>query len=124
MPDRNASVVLVVDDEPDIRESLAELLRDEGYEVWTAANGQEALDLLRADGPRPALILLDLMMPVMSGTKFLEYLHKEHADLKKIPIVVLTAAKNVEVYEAPTAGRINKPIDIDELFDWVKKYCG
>lgn len=125
MPIRHGTkVVLIVEDEPDIRESLAELLSDEGYEVCTAANGHEALDLLRRNDVRPGLILLDLMMPVMSGAKFLECLCAEATHLTQIPVVVLTAAKNVDVRGLPTAGRIHKPIDIDELFACVRKYCG
>jgi len=58
-----------VEDEKDLRELLAEVLQDHGYTVATAANGREALDRL-ASGPLPALILLDLMMPVMTGWEF------------------------------------------------------
>ena len=59
--------VLVVDDDLDIREALAQILEDRGFEVITAANGQEALALLRSLKVCPALILLDLMMPIMDG---------------------------------------------------------
>lgn len=124
MPNPAAKVVLVIEDEPDIREGLAELLSDEGYQVRTAANGYEALDMLRREVPRPALILLDLMMPIMNGVKFLEYLRVQREDLTGIPVVVLTAAKNAELRDGAAAGRINKPIDIEELFTYLKKYCG
>src|SRR5579862_4602951 len=63
------SGILIVDDDPDIRDSLKEVLEDEGYEVNGVANGREALDYLRKS-PRPCVILLDLMMPVMDGWQF------------------------------------------------------
>ena len=62
--------ILVVDDDPDIRDSLREVLEDEGYDVSCVGNGREALDHLKAASPRPCVILLDLMMPVMDGWQF------------------------------------------------------
>ena len=62
--------ILVVDDDPDIRDSLREVLEDEGYEVACVGNGREALDHLKTANPRPCVILLDLMMPVMDGWQF------------------------------------------------------
>ena len=59
--------ILVVDDDPDIRDSLREVLEDEGYDVASVGNGREALDYLKQASPRPWVILLDLMMPVMDG---------------------------------------------------------
>ena len=61
--------ILVVDDDAEIRESLSDLLSDEGHRVRAAANGKEALELLRQT-PAPCMILLDLMMPVMNGWQF------------------------------------------------------
>jgi CheY-like chemotaxis protein len=85
----SAEVVLVVDDDRDIRETLREVLTDAGYEVVAAENGRAALEQLRA-GCRPALILLDLMMPVMDGLAFrAEQL--ADAALETIPVVLITA---------------------------------
>src|SRR2546423_10696788 len=87
----NASkVLLVVDDDPGIRESLAELLHDEGYVVLTAINGQDALARLRTSGDRPCVILLDLMMPVMSGSEFYTEMRNDPA-LADIPVVIISA---------------------------------
>src|SRR5262245_36830107 len=71
MTEANAHSVLVVEDDDGIRESIVEILRDEGYLVHEASNGREALEQLK-DGQRPCVVLLDLMMPVMSGWQFLQ----------------------------------------------------
>ncbi len=75
--------VLVVDDDDSIREVLAEVLREEGYDVSCAGNGEQALTELREHG-NPDLMLLDLMMPVMSGWELLELL-QSRADLSRHP---------------------------------------
>ena len=122
LPTRAPKTLLLVEDEEDIRESLRALLRDEGYDVQTAANGKEAIDALRAAVNPPALILLDLMMPVMSGNEFLERLHHE-PNRASVPGVILTAAKNLPA-SRPTAGRLDKPLDIETLLECVKQHCG
>ncbi|HEY2899803.1 MAG TPA: response regulator [Polyangia bacterium] len=82
--------VLVVDDDRSIREAVSELLTDAGYDVKVAENGAVALDVVR--GPhKPALLLLDMMMPVMSGFELLELLEDGDVDLNQVPIVVLSA---------------------------------
>src|SRR5262245_34540626 len=82
--------VLVVDDDEMIQESIREVLHDEGYDVALAQNGVEALAKLRA-GPRPSVILLDLMMPVMDGWQFRSE-QKKDGTLAAIPVIVITAA--------------------------------
>jgi CheY-like chemotaxis protein len=78
----SAHTIMVVDDD-DIRDALGEVLRTTGHEVVTAANGHEALELLR-NGVSVCLVLLDLMMPVMDGYRFLEA-QREDPDLSSIP---------------------------------------
>jgi CheY-like chemotaxis protein len=104
---RRASV-LVVDDDEAIRQVIAEVLRDEGYEVVCAENGLQALCEMRK-GPHPDLVLLDLMMPVMSGWEVLE--QRESSDeLSRIPVVVVSAMT------APGAEeQLAKPLDLDHL---------
>ena len=80
--------VLVVDDDPSVREMVRRMLEKEGWEVTTAANGRAALDIL--DKTAPSLILLDLMMPEMDGFQFLEELRR-HDRWNKAPVVVVTA---------------------------------
>ena len=83
--------ILVVDDDADLRETLQVLLDDSGYGVTAVANGQAALDQLKA-GARPSLILLDLMMPEMNGWQFLERAQAD-AVLDAIPVVIMTARR-------------------------------
>ena len=110
--------VLVVDDDQDFREGIQNLLMGEGSEVFTASNGQDALDVLSA-APAPGLILLDLMMPVMSGHQFLRAI-ETHQAYSSIPVVVLTAAP---VTLKGVAGFLKKPPDLDELISIVQHYC-
>jgi len=118
----DGKTLLVVDDDTAIRESLADLLTDEGYAVVTAAHGGEALDRLR-DGVRPCLILLDLMMPVMSGPEFYQ---AQQADpqLASIPVVIISADGNVRNKAQPYGGRyLSKPVKIDTVLDTIERYC-
>jgi CheY-like chemotaxis protein len=114
------SHVLIVEDDQDIRESLQELLKLEGYEVSTAINGQEAVKKL-SSMKRPCLILLDLMMPVMNGWEFLA-IRKNMDVIATIPVVVVSA-----VAEKNQASDVNefvkKPVDLDSLVKVVSRYC-
>jgi DNA-binding response OmpR family regulator len=114
--------VLIVDDDPEIRESLRDVLEIEGYDVGTAANGREALD--RLDAEVPALVLLDLMMPIMSGGELLSVLRKKDA-LAELPVVVLSAwpAEAVKVGRW-AQGFLKKPTRLEELLSIVEKFCG
>lgn len=80
--------VLVVDDEPNVREYLAQILRDAGFHVLTACDGDEALEIIRRD--RPDFISLDLVMPKKSGHKLLHEIRKDK-ELARIPVVIVTA---------------------------------
>jgi CheY-like chemotaxis protein len=85
---RNGNAVLVVDDDTDLRESLGDVLRAEGYAVTLAANGREALALLPGL-ERPCAVLLDLAMPIMNGTEFYRTMSAMPA-LADIPVAILT----------------------------------
>ncbi len=90
MPEASPTVrVLIVDDDRDIRETLGDLLTDEGFEVEAAWNGETALSRL-AEGFRPDVIVLDVMMPVMDGLTF-RSLQRSHPALAGIPVLGLTA---------------------------------
>jgi len=113
--------VMLVEDDPDIRSMLSQLLELEGYAVKAWADGEEALAALRA-GERPFLILLDLMMPKMDGWQF-RSAQMAQADLVAIPVVVLSG----DVREAdPTSlradGYLKKPIDLEVLLEVVRRF--
>jgi CheY-like chemotaxis protein len=112
--------ILVVDDDPDIRESLREVLEDEGYDVACVANGREALDHLKASSPRPCVILLDLMMPVMDGWQFRRE-QKLDPEIADIPLVVITATGNRPVL-IDAAELVMKPLDLGRLFEAIERY--
>ncbi|WP_242339575.1 MULTISPECIES: response regulator [unclassified Anaeromyxobacter] len=111
---RSRGAVLVVEDDPDIREALAEALGGEGYDVALAENGQDALDVLR-DCPRPDVILLDLLMPVMSGWQFRQEQLADPA-LAGIPVVVVSASPPGD---AQPDRYLPKPFSIDDLLSTV-----
>jgi CheY-like chemotaxis protein len=111
-----APVVLVVDDDRDIRGTLGHVLVEEGYAAAEAANGVEALRLLRA-GLRPCVIFLDLSMPGMDGWDFRAN-QLTDPDLSTIPVVVITAAGfRAETIQAQLAGVgfIRKPLLLDDV---------
>lgn len=112
------TLVLVVDDDPDILEAVCDILEGEGYRVARARNGREAL--ARIDEERPLLILLDLMMPVMDGHAFAQVLHGRERD-RGIPIVVISADGDPQKAAALGArGFLAKPFDIDALLSEVE----
>lgn len=115
--------VLIVDDDEGIRTLLADLLEEEGYAVESATNGQEALTTLQHSDDRPCVILLDLMMPVMSGWEFREAQRRTHTH-SDIPVVVISA---IPVLTAQTTldavAYFSKPIDLDALVGTVERYC-
>jgi CheY-like chemotaxis protein len=114
--------ILLVEDDFDVREALAETLRDEGYAVECAGDGAQALDYLRGGG-RPGLILLDLMMPRMSGAEF-RMVQKVDPDLCNLPVVLISADGRMEekARVLETHGALRKPIDLDELLSTVRRF--
>ncbi len=114
MDDR--SPVLVVDDDPDILETVGEVIAAEGIPVVVAANGRAALDILGA-GLRPSLVVLDLMMPVVSGWEVLEAIRADRA-LADVPVAVLSAAGG----RAPAGATcfLRKPIELDTLLELIR----
>lgn len=114
-------IVLVVEDNKEIQDTLKVALEVEGYNVYTADNGKEALDTL-AKIPTPCLILLDLMMPVMNGWEFVEEIGKDIM-LSSIPVVVVSAFGDKKG-TPKTEGYIQKPVDLDALLNTVSKHCG
>jgi DNA-binding response OmpR family regulator len=111
--------VLLVDDESDIREAVAEALSYEGYEVVTAGDGAEALRVCRRD--HPDVILLDLMMPGMNGWDFRRTQRVEEG-ISAIPVVVVSALGRVGTIDATAF--LPKPFSLDELLATVRRLGG
>jgi CheY-like chemotaxis protein len=118
-----AAPILVIDDDYDVRNGIAEVLADEGYTLATAAHGEEALRLLR-DGLRPSLILLDLMMPVMDGETFCRLWHDDEL-LRTIPVVVLSAdaAASEKTRHLGASTVLRKPVQLDDLLSVVARHA-
>src|SRR5688572_22726939 len=115
--------VLVVDDEDEVRRSVGEALTAEGYDVVTARNGREAIELLKTI-EQPCVILLDLMMPEADGWQFLAARRRDPS-VARVPVVLLSASAH-ELTGAPlgVVGVITKPIDPDALLKTVSECCG
>ena len=106
--------VLVVDDDEDMRFLVTTALECSGIAVAEASNGQEALDSVHQT--RPAVVLLDLMMPVMSGAEFLEALRSDER-YGDVPVLLLTAWPEQAAHVKGVQGIVQKPLDVDELID-------
>jgi DNA-binding response OmpR family regulator len=117
-----AKRILVVEDDPSIRELLSATMLDEGYEVVTAENGSVALDNVGAF--QPDVILLDLVMPIMNGPMFLE-LYRQRTP-RPARIIVMTASKLYENKPADydNVEYVKKPFDLNELIATVKSLHG
>jgi|SRR5882672_5613643 len=110
--------VLVVEDEQDIREVVVEFLKSEGFQVYSAENGQEAIAVLRTM-PQPALILADMMMPVMDGPALIAALRNDDL-FASLPVVIVSASDHA----APEGyRRVKKPIDLEDLLRIVSEFC-
>ena len=118
--------VMIVDDDGDIREAIAEALGDLSYDVLEAANGEEALTRLRdQQGHRPCVILLDIMMPVMDGWQFRDA-QRNDPTLADIPVVVLSAHASISEAANDMAIKdvLRKPVRLETLLEAVVRYCG
>jgi CheY-like chemotaxis protein len=112
--------ILVVEDDRDLRESLSDALRLEGYEVVGVEHGEAALRHL-GSGARPRVILLDLMMPVMDGWTFREKMLKDQA-LAGIPVVVMTAASAARARAVLSNAILFKPLQMDTVIEVVQEH--
>jgi two-component system response regulator CpxR len=118
--------ILIAEDNEDIRETIEETLRSVGYEVFAEKDGKEALKRLK-QMKSPTLVLLDLMMPVMSGWEFLDA-QRDDAVLAPHQVVTISAVSATESLEdqtpLKTAGNLMKPISLGPLLETVQKFCG
>jgi CheY-like chemotaxis protein len=116
----NCPSIMVVEDDDDIRNTIIELLESEGFRTESAINGKDALDLL-GKIPKPCLVLLDMMMPIMNGREFLDRVMAD-SSLSPIPILVVSAVAD-RTNTTGSIGFLKKPIDIDMVLKMVNKYC-
>ena len=110
--------ILIVDDDDDVKQMLAELLVTEGYDVEVAANGAEAIDMLeRAD--RPCAVILDLLMPGVVGQELIEFLRSDER-LAEIPLAIVSGSPHL----APAGHRVfTKPVPARALLEFIRARC-
>jgi CheY-like chemotaxis protein len=113
--------VLIVEDDEDLREMMAQLLTLEGFHTATVANGREALEYLH-ESVKPEVILLDLMMPVMDGWEFRRQQQADPA-LAPVPVIVLSALDHGRAADLEADAFLKKPLDFDRLLSLVRTYC-
>jgi CheY-like chemotaxis protein len=113
--------VLIVEDDEDLREMMAQLLMLEGFDAATVANGREALEYLQS-ATKPDVILLDLMMPVMDGWEFRRH-QQADPDLAPVPVIVLSALDPARAANVEATAFLKKPLDFDRLLELVRTYC-
>jgi CheY-like chemotaxis protein len=136
--DAGGRTVLLVEDDPEVRDVLEDELEENGYKVIPAANGKQALDFLTLNHPEKAdVVILDLMMPMVSGWEVLNHMHA-NPQLADIPVIVLSA---VSLDRPSAAGRamrgapklastvnvcrfIPKPFSLGQIFDALSHCCG
>jgi CheY-like chemotaxis protein len=118
-PTTASAVVLLIDDEEAIRQTLSLALEFEGCQVFTASDGREGIEMLQRI-PRPDLILLDLMMPVLDGWGFMEELQKK-PEYSDIPVAIITAFSDRGGIKG-TVAAIQKPVELDDLFELTRRY--
>lgn len=119
--------ILIVEDDDNIRNTLREVFEMEGYPVDVAENGQIALDRLRqapSAADLPALILLDMMMPVMDGHAFLRERQRFTPPLSEIPVIVISAAKEALPTGVSVNAFLRKPLELNQVLDVAAQYCG
>jgi CheY-like chemotaxis protein len=115
-----AKIVLLVEDDHDVRVALRRLLEEQGYEVWTAGDGRNAFDLLERAAELPDVIVVDLMMPVMDGWKLVDVL-KHDARFVDVPVIVQSAFRELRPPDG-IAGFLDKPIDEQALLSAVQRH--
>ena len=119
----NDRTVLIVEDDEVIRDVLQQLLQYQGYPTVTATHGKDALQKLSGMSP-PALLVMDLMMPIMNGWELLEHIRKD-ARWDKLPVIILSAGGEAQkLLDDPHVRFLKKPLRMNSLLEHVKALCG
>lgn len=116
-----SGTIVLVDDDDDLRETVAEALQSVGHEVKQARNGQEAIELLTSMANTPCLVLLDFLMPVMNGAELLKVMSHCHR-LASIP-VVMVAGRRADPALPGLQGFVRKPVSLETLLRVVAEWC-
>ena len=115
--------ILMVEDEPDIREAVAASLESRGYTVVMAADGEEALHKVKSE--KPNLVLLDIVMPRVDGWQVLKAIRSDEAT-RELPVVMLTALREtsslIESQSQKATDYLMKPFDIEKLLIFINRY--
>jgi two-component system response regulator MprA len=121
MGEQPMQLLLIVEDNDVAREGLAVVLRREGYRVVPTANGEQALQQLRG-GPRPDLILLDMLMPVLDGWHFLSRLGREGPQ-PPVPVIIVTSTNLTREWadDHGCHGFVRKPVETERLLEEVRR---
>ena len=119
---RLGAIVLVVDDDPEIRDVVRWLLEDEGWTVETASDGRDALE--QATRARPALIVLDMGLPILSGEEVAMRLHEVYMDPPPIIVVSADGRAGEKAARIGAASYLHKPFDVDALARMVRRTLG
>lgn len=116
--------ILVVDDEFDISEVICAILRADGYQVDVCTNGREAVEYLKDESHRPCLVILDIMMPFLSGYDVLRFM-KGKEGMDRIPVILMSAVQpSVKQTDLGWDDFLRKPFNIDALESLVSKHAG
>ena len=117
---QSAPTVMVIEDDEDILSTLEMFLEIEGYHVQVAKNGREALEAIKASGRLPALILLDMRMPVLDGWQFAAAFREQYGGAS--PLVVMSAAADTarRAQEIGASGWLSKPFELSALLDLLR----
>jgi CheY-like chemotaxis protein len=119
---KQRSIVLFIEDDDQLRETVQMIIESTGRDAWLARNGREAIELLhRQNDALPDLIILDMMMPEMGGAEFLE---RKALDprIERIPVIVATAVRNLQISQETVKLR-HKPFELQELIEDMDALC-
>jgi CheY-like chemotaxis protein len=114
-------LVVVVDDEEEVRELVGNLLQEEGYGIASFSNGKQAIEYLLTQDQRPKLVVTDLAMPVMDGWDLVKAI-QQNPELASIPVMIVTGSRRqAKIVGVPV---VEKPIDPERLLGTVRDLCG
>lgn len=117
-------LVLLVEDEPDIRDGVCEILTDDGYDVWSTENADAALLRLQQESRAPDVVLVDFFMPGLTTPDFLAHLKRQPA-WAQARIILMTAASESQIpSDAPRHAVVRKPFDVKRLLETVRTCAG